>query len=186
MTQRSRRSDRGQLGWDERHDRQKEIKALWQETRELERAMTREIVEGAQVVLSTHGSISRPLLKGPFDLVVLDEASQATEPLSWLPLLQAKKAVFAGDPLQLPPTLYSSTAATGGLAFTLLERLMENLPDSMKSLLRIQYRMHETIMEFPSREFYEGKLMADDSVKKHLACELKKVTRTPLLYGVGE
>jgi len=42
---------------------------------------------------------------------VMDEASQATEPLSWIPLLQAKKAVFAGDPLQLPPTLYSEEAA---------------------------------------------------------------------------
>ncbi|MBI3547615.1 MAG: AAA family ATPase [Elusimicrobia bacterium] len=180
QVQRSRRADRGQLGYDERHERQREIQALWREARELERAVEKEILSNAQVVLTTHGSISRQMGKDLFDLAVLDEASQATEPLSWIPLLQTKKAVLAGDPLQLPPTLYSEKAADAGLALTLFERLQKALPKDLQVLLRVQYRMHETIMNFPSSEFYDGKLIADDSVRAHLSTELPEVSKTAL------
>lgn len=180
QVRRSRRADRGQLGWTERHERQREIQSLWREAREIEKALAKEVLYGAQVVCATHGGIAKPLSKGPFDLVVLDEASQATEPLSWIPLLQAKKAVLAGDPMQLPPTLYSEEAAQAGLAFTLFERLMPELPESMKTLLRVQYRMHEAIMRFPSSEFYEDKLIADKSVRAHLISDLRGVRKTAL------
>lgn len=178
--QKSRRAERGQLGYDERHERQREIQALWREARDMEREIKRQIMQGAQVVLCTHGSISKPLIGRPFDLVVLDEASQAMEPLSWIPLLQAKKAVFAGDPLQLPPTLYSKEAAKRGLEITLLEHLMEALPKDLQTLLRIQYRMNQRIMEFSSREFYGGKLIAHESVRDHLICGLPRLKKTDL------
>jgi superfamily I DNA and/or RNA helicase len=38
----------------------------------------------------------------------------------------------------------------------------------MSSLLQVQYRMNENIMEFPSKWFYEGKLIAHESVKNGL------------------
>ena len=180
MVQRSRRRDRVQLGWDELQERQKEIQSLWREAREMEKAISKEIVNNAQVLLATHGGISRTLGAKPFDLVVMDEASQATEPLSWIPLLQAKKAVFAGDPLQLPPTLYSEEAAKAGLAYTLFERLQKTLPHGLQTLLRVQYRMHEAIMKFPSDRFYGGKLIADASVAKHRIDELPHVKKGPL------
>jgi len=138
MVQRSRRADRGQLGYDERHERQREIRELWREARGLEKALTREVLGGAQIVLATHGSIGSTVSREAFDLAVLDEASQAVEPLSWLPLLLAKRAVLAGDPLQLPPTLHSEKAAKEGLELTLFERLQQTLPESLQSLLRIQ------------------------------------------------
>jgi superfamily I DNA and/or RNA helicase len=62
----------------------------------------------------------------------------------------------------------------------LFDRLKDILPASAQTLLRVQYRMHEDIMRFPSQEFYEGKLIADETVAKHVAAELPGVTPSDL------
>ena len=87
----------GQLGYDERQDRDREVQKLWRQARDIEFEISRRILSSAQVVLATHGGLSRKMIKGQFDLVVLDEATQATEPLSWIPLAMGEKAIFAGD-----------------------------------------------------------------------------------------
>ncbi len=176
----SGRRERRQLGYDERHAREREVARLWREARDLEFEIQRRIVSSAHIVLATHAGISKRHVKGGFDLVALDEASQATEPLSWVPLTLAQKAVFAGDANQLPPTIYSKEAAQGGLAVTLFDRLKDLLPKNAQVLLRVQYRMHESIMQFPSEQFYEGKLLAHDSVARHTADELPGVAATAL------
>jgi ATP-dependent RNA/DNA helicase IGHMBP2 len=183
LKQRARAEGRGKgLGWEERHEYQTSIQKLWQEARDLEYALGKQILAGADVVLATHGGIAKPILKKPFDLLIMDEASQATEPLSWIPILQTKKVVFAGDPLQLPPTIYSEEAKKKGLGTTLFERLQKILPPEAQTLLRIQYRMHETIMGFSSKQFYNEELEADESVRAHTAAELPDVQAdTPLL-----
>lgn len=180
MIHRKSRMGRGQLGYDERQAREREVSRLWREARDLEFEIQRRIVASAHVVLGTHAGISKRFVKGDFDLVVLDEASQATEALSWVPLCMAKKAVFAGDANQLPPTIYSKEALEGGLATTLFDRLKDILPANVQTLLRVQYRMHEDIMRFPSDAFYDGKLIADESVAKHVASEMPGVASTPL------
>ncbi len=179
LRQLQRASDR-RMSWEERHSIQKEINHLWQEARDIEYAIGKEIVSASDVVLVTHGGIAKALGKKPFDLLIMDEASQATEPLSWVPITQAKKVVFAGDHLQLPPTIYSEAAKKQGLGITLFERLQERVPPEGQTLLRIQYRMHETIMGFSSQQFYEGKLVADESVRAHTIEELPNVKPTPL------
>src|SRR5204863_4202689 len=118
--------------------------------RDREYALGKEILAQSDVVLVTHGGIAKPILKQPFALLIMDEASQATEPLSWVPITQAKKVVFAGDPLQLPPTIYSEEAKKKGLGITLFERLQDILPKEGQTLFRIQYSTHETIMAFSS------------------------------------
>ena len=187
LFKRKSRMGRGQLGHDERQEREREIRKLWREARDIEFDISRRIVSSAQVVLGTHAGISKKLVKGEFGLAALDEASQATEPLSWIPIAMAKKVVFAGDSMQLPPTIYSKEAAEGGLALTLFDRLKKILPQNMQTLLRVQYRMHETIMGFSSTQFYEGKLIADESVRAHAARELPDVkdndlTSVPLIF----
>jgi len=168
------------LAWQDRKTIQKEINGLWQDARDIEHAIGKQILAKADVVLATHGGISKPILKKPFDLLIMDEASQATEPLSWVPITQAKKVVFAGDSLQLPPTIYSEEAKNAGLGLTLFERLQKIVPDEGQTLLRIQYRMHETIMGFSSEQFYEGRLIADESVRAHTAHEIPGVEATDL------
>lgn len=101
---------------------------------------------------------------GPrFDWALLDEATQATEPLSLLAFLRARRLVLAGDPCQLPPTVLSQAAQARGLAVSLLERLLADHADhgpgpERMTLLREQHRMHRDIMAFPSQEFYRGAL----------------------------
>ena len=89
--------------------------------------------------------------------------------------------------MQLPPTIYSQEAAEQGLATTLFDRLKDILPESLQTLLRVQYRMHEDIMRFSSEQFYHGKLIADESVRRHTAAELPGVeandlTSVPLTF----
>ena len=57
-----------------------------------------------------------------FDVCVIDECAQATEPLCWIGLLRAPKGVLAGDHKQLEPTVKSREAAAKGLSETLFER----------------------------------------------------------------
>jgi ATP-dependent RNA/DNA helicase IGHMBP2 len=184
IVQRDRANDRGRgLTFEEDRDMKREIQDLWRQARDMEFALGRRIVRDAQIVLGTHGGIGKAMSKEKFDLAVLDEASQATEPLSWIPITHARKVVLAGDPLQLPPTIYSKKAADAGLGTTLMERLYGVLPDNLKTLLRVQYRMHETIMGFSSERFYQGKLEADESVRTHLAKDLPGVQATALTEG---
>jgi hypothetical protein len=90
------------------------------------------------------------LARRRFKMVVIDEATQATEPATLVPLTQgAECAVMAGDPCQLPPTITSRAAAQQfGLQTTLFERLQETGGlDTL--LLDTQYRMHPAIAQFP-------------------------------------
>ena len=166
-----------------------DLKELRKEYRERERKCVSNLVGGSKVVLATlHGSGGFQLRGQEFDVVIIDEASQALEAQCWVPLLSAKKAVCAGDHLQLPPTIKSLNSKTkapkddggaekkggGGasLETTLFDRLLSLHGPSIKRMLTTQYRMHEKIMRFPSDELYEGRLVAAESVKDRLLRDL--------------
>jgi len=102
-----------------------------------------------------------------FDLVIIDECAQATEPDTWIPLQFAKKAVFAGDHKQLEPVVKSKKAAALGLAITLFEQIMYQFPSVSKMLL-VQHRMNKQIMTWSSGTMYNDKLIAAPEVKYHL------------------
>ncbi|KAL9108005.1 MAG: hypothetical protein Q9187_008353, partial [Circinaria calcarea] len=164
-----------------------EMKELRKEYRERERKCVSNLVGGSKVVLATlHGSGGFQLRHEEFDVVIIDEASQALEAQCWVALLSAKKAVLAGDHLQLPPTIKSlntkSATANGPseadvpemttLETTLFDRLLSLHGSSIKRMLTTQYRMHEKIMRFPSDELYDSKLIAADFVKARLLTDL--------------
>jgi AAA domain len=84
-----------------------------------------------------------------FVLTMNDEAKnfitqnfQSLEMACWIALLQSKKAILAGDHLQLPPTIMSVEAAGKGLGLTLMERAIEILGKDVVRMLNIQYRMN--------------------------------------------
>jgi predicted DNA helicase len=87
--------------------------------------------------------------------------------------------VLAGDHCQLPPTILSLEAARRGLSVSLMERLVARYGSLVTRRLRVQYRMHEAIAGFSSAEFYEGDLIADESVKAHRLCDLAGVASEP-------
>lgn len=139
-----------------------------------ERALN-EVLGDADVVCSTNATAGSDLLSGrSFDVLVLDEATQATEPSSLIPITLADRVVMAGDHRQLPPTVLNEEAAGRGLQRSLFERLADReYGDDIRSMLTRQYRMHEAIMEFSSEEFYGGRLRADGTVEGHTLAEFE-------------
>jgi ATP-dependent RNA/DNA helicase IGHMBP2 len=166
-----------------RHDRfaaRNEVRALRAELRQIESAITRGLVDGADVVLATTTGAADPLLADkPFDRVVIDEAAQALEAACWIPLQRGKRAVLVGDHRQLPPTIHSEEAARAGLGHTLFERLAEStMAPVVSRMLTVQYRMHERIMAWSAARFYGGELTAAAAVQQHLLTDLPDVATT--------
>jgi predicted DNA helicase len=118
-----------------------------------------------------------------FDLVVLDEATQAVDPLALAALSRGRRAVLAGDPQQLPPTVLDEEAARRGLGRTLFERLLERHGQAALAMLKVQYRMHAALMRFPSHSMYGGKLIAAERVAARVLEELPGVRPDPLRPG---
>ncbi|PWA30451.1 hypothetical protein CCH79_00015310 [Gambusia affinis] len=186
----------------ERGNFKREIGELRKELRNRETAAIAEILKSADVVLSTNTGAcdDGPLKFLPaehFDWVVIDECAQALESSCWIALLKARKCILAGDYKQLPPTIKSQKAAAKGLSLSLMERLIQMYGDSVVRMLTVQYRMNSAIMEWASKEMYNGRLTAHSSVEKHLLKDLLGVacveeTSTPLLLidtagcGLGE
>src|SRR5690606_22627000 len=106
------------------------------------------ILARADVICATATGADMRSLDGlAFDRVVLDEATQAVDPVALIALGRAPRAVLAGDPRQLPPTVIDERAAREGLGTTLFERLGERYPRALR-LLEVQHRMHEDLMAF--------------------------------------
>lgn len=154
------------FGSQERADRRNnyhEAKELMQQAKMLEDYIIDKTLREADVICSTLvGSVGRYIEKMHFHTVIIDEAAQALEPATWIPIIKAQKVVFAGDPFQLPPTVKSRQAAKDGLGVTLLEKAVERL--DQVSLLDTQYRMHHAIMGFSNTQFYNDQLQAAEAV----------------------
>ncbi|AKH97898.1 DNA helicase [Halanaeroarchaeum sulfurireducens] len=111
-------------------------------------------LESASVVAATTATCgSRVLRSQTFDVVVVDEASQLTEPDALAAINRGDRFVLVGDHRQLPPVVQSE----GPLSTSLFERLIDAHPAAAVMLDR-QYRMSQRIQAFSSREFYDGAL----------------------------
>ena len=130
----------------------------------LEVQINADLFDSAHVIASTLVGANHRLLHGRrFGTLFIDEAAQALEAACWIAIRRADRVVLAGDHQQLPPTIKCPEAARSGLERTLMQRLAQTKPEAV-SLLRVQYRMNEAIMQFSSRRFYNGMLQADPSV----------------------
>jgi superfamily I DNA and/or RNA helicase len=148
--------------------------------RSLERSIVRGVIDSADVVCTTTTIDDDLLSDREFDLVVLDEACQCTEPGIWQAVLRADRLILAGDHCQLPPTVLSDLAAKSGLKRSTMQRLIERDGDSIYRRLTVQYRMNESIMRFSSDVFYDGELIADRSVRSRRLCDISGVIKTEL------
>ncbi|ELR18126.1 putative DNA helicase [Acanthamoeba castellanii str. Neff] len=183
-----------------------QLRQLRKELWEREGKAVDEILSQANIILATNtGAADKKLQKLPmFDVAVIDEAAQAVEASCWIPILKAKKLILAGDHCQLPPTIISEGAAKAGLSHTLFDRawpcsvsfttsstvtfrMVKMYGDTVRHMLLIQYRMHDKINQWSSKEFYEGRLQAHASVASHLLRDLPHVqsdtteTKSPLI-----
>jgi ATP-dependent RNA/DNA helicase IGHMBP2 len=171
-----------------RQQLRQEGRALLADARQLEDQVVERILNGATVLCATLTGLNDEILgKRRFDLTVIDEAGQCTEPVSWLSILRSESVVLGGDHCQLPPTIISREADKEGFGISLMERLVALYGPAVTRRLKVQYRMNEAIMNFSALEFYEGDLEAHASVGAHLLSALPNVlanemTQTPLTF----
>ncbi len=146
------------------------------ESRLLEDYIVNSLFENAQVISCTPvASSNKALANKHFSTLFFDEASQALEAISWIPLLKCKRVIFSGDHFQLPPVVKSNKAKQEGLAETMLDRCIKH--PAISTLLTRQYRMHQHIMQFSNHYFYNNELEADATVKEtvlsfHEECDI--------------
>jgi len=122
-----------------------------------------------------------------FDLLVMDETTQSTEPSALIPINLSKKIVIAGDHHQLPPTVFLKNkdydqelnpdsekeriACYQVLATSLFERLKSYIHADKKHYVFFdtQYRMNPIIIDFLNQTIYKSNnLKSDDSTSNNL------------------
>ena len=111
-----------------------------------------------------------------FDVLIIDEASQITEPLALAPIIRSgcKYLILAGDPAQLPPVVTEPSKVQGGYSISrpLFVRLttMGHEP----YLLKTQYRCHPDISSIANTFFYGNNLIDG----------ISETDRSPLVPGL--
>lgn len=146
-----------------RNENFQEARELESYAKMLEERLLHEILFQADVIACTLvNTQSKSLEHLKFKTVIIDEAAQALEPATWIPLARVHKVILAGDPFQLPPVIKSNEAREKGLGMTLLEKWVKD--GKTTSFLDTQYRMHPTIMNFSNAIFYENDLKAAPEV----------------------
>lgn len=146
------------------------------------------MVDRAQVVLSTCIGADVSALRGKtFDLCIIDEAAQSLECGCWIPIIKCSYLVLSGDHYQLSPTTRSEYAKTQPTMFERIHKILLNHNHNSVFMLTRQYRMNNVIQQWSSKEFYDGRLQADDTVANHLLVDLPGVRRTsdtiiPLIF----
>ncbi|MEG1729011.1 MAG: AAA domain-containing protein [Bacteroidaceae bacterium] len=131
---------------------------------EIERRIRESLFSEARVIACTLTSSANQILQNQqYDTLFIDEAAQALEAACWIAIRKAKRVILAGDHQQLPPTIKCIEAARQGLNRTLMQVVVENKPKAV-SLLTMQYRMSDALMQFSSHWFYEGKMKSAPEV----------------------
>lgn len=144
-----------------------EAHKILKDVEHMEQYIIKDILGKTQIVAATLvGANHYTIRQLKYNVVVIDEAAQALEPACWIPIIKAQKVIFAGDHCQLPPTIKSQQAGQAGLSITLFEKCIQLIPNAAV-LLDTQYRMHEQIMGFSSKQFYNGLLKAHESNATH-------------------
>ena len=146
------------------------LKQLGKTMKKKEKETVKEVLFNAEVVLATNTGSADPLIRRLeiFDLVVIDEAGQAIEPSCWIPILQGRRCIIAGDQCQLAPVILSRKALEGGLGVSLLERATTLHDGVLATRLTTQYRMNDAIARWASKEMYGGSLKSSSTVFSHL------------------
>ncbi len=138
------------------------------------RAVKEKLHQAKIVAATAHRASTIPYLRThAFEMAIVDEAGQLTEPLTLGLILRARRFVLIGDDRQLPPVV-----RTRGLAQSMFERLKKDT--GALTLLDTQYRMHPQIMDVSNRFFYEGLLRAGVSGSERMPPDGMPVVFVPV------
>ncbi|KAI9352011.1 P-loop containing nucleoside triphosphate hydrolase protein [Obelidium mucronatum] len=134
--------------------------------REMADALQELFMDKARAIFSTLNGTFSPRLKDQkgFNVVIVDEAAQATEAETTCVLRNCVKAlILVGDTKQLESTVMSEDCKTANFGRSLVGRLEEL--KHPKYMLETQYRMHPRIAQFSSKQFYDGWLINSTHVE---------------------
>lgn len=139
---------------------------------ELQKKAEKLVLDSAQVICCTCTGAGDPrVFSRRFSSVLIDEATQATEPESLIPLVHGvKQIIMVGDHRQLGPVIMNKACAKAGLDRSMFERLMQVGIRPIR--LQVQYRMHPSLSEFPSNMFYDGSLQNGVTITERIRPEL--------------
>lgn len=157
------------------------------ESSDLYRELETSFLDEAEIIFTTLALCGRHTLKNSksFDVLLIDEAAQANELATLIPLtLGVKHCILIGDNFQLPSTIISDRAKTAKFGRSLFQRLLENHFDFIS--LSIQYRMLPEIRYFPSRFFYDGILVDDLSISNKEIFNMMWPSKPYLLFDTRE
>ena len=116
-----------------------------------------QVVRESDVVCTTCTSAGGARLSCNFNTVIFDESGQCVDPDILIPLVHGcKQAILVGDHKQLGPVIISRKSQRCRYDLPLMQRLI--LQGMRPSILKVQYRMHPGLSEFPSKAFYNGLL----------------------------
>ena len=143
-------------------------------TAALQRELAARSVVGTTALALAHA----PLWQRTFDVCVVDEAGQTTEPVCLGPLRLSRRFVLVGDHYQLPPLVSEARAAARGLGVSLFQRLSDAHPRAVCRLRR-QYRMAADVMAVSNALVYGGQLRCGSEAVAAAALHLPQPTRAP-------
>jgi len=148
---------------------------------QMEQRMTDELIGSAEVVCSTLiGCGCDALLQSRFRTVIIDEASQATEPRCLVAVQKCEgQLILVGDQQQLPPVVLCPAAERGGLKVSLFDRLLGSQ--------LFERRVHMLKLQWPSRQFYGGELLDAPACvsDRHFSAFPRPVTLVDTSSGAG-
>jgi RecA/RadA recombinase len=102
----------------------------------------------------------------PFEVCIVDEASQCVLPYALIPCLMSKRWVLVGDHKQLEPLVMDARAVDSLTSwFDLAARDLEE--EGGIVMLDVQYRCPHEVGSYLSRQFYDSKLKNDGSEGGH-------------------
>ncbi|BDA78394.1 ATPase AAA [Leptospira kobayashii] len=164
------------FGAEEREERkqlQKEAKELIKLIGSSQKRVKERIIANADLVVSTFLGAWNFFEEGKkFDIVVVDECTQAWESACYMAILMGEKVIFAGDPKQLPPTFLDTNTSQ---MKSFLEKGIEEDDGTRTIFLETQYRMHNDILSFSNSEFYDSKVITSDSLSPSVSSNIKSV-----------
>ena len=139
----------------------RELKELEAELNDMLRKKRRELLKETPIIGSTLvASRLPPMTEVEFDVVIMDECSQASVSLALLAMTKGKKWILVGDHNQLLPIFKDVGQAK-------LEELsvfnhLRNKYHCRSTWLEFAYRSNTKIVEFPAKYVYEGKIRSFD------------------------
>ena len=149
------------------------------------RSKLKELIDETRIFISTVSSLQGKdeIFKiKSFDSIIVDEASQLLEPMIISILPNFKRFILVGDHMQLPAVVTQSKETTtvenaglikigltdlsNSLFERMLSRAIENKWDWAYGMLDEQGRMHQNIMAFPNKIFYDNKLKTIPGIER--------------------